>query len=267
MLARLQHPLCVLNITDELTRECHDLEYRKDLLSVLILKDNHGSVLVNGADVYVEGHALCFLTHYQPVVFSGMPLGGASVIQFNADVFCIQQHDSEIGCNGTLFNSIYEPPILNVTTDQLSIFNAIVQQMLYELSANKAGRLDMLECYIKQILVHAVRIKRSRPACSIRADAGNDVTRMSEFRQLVGEHYRNERKLKFYADNLHVSESYLYKLVKRSTGRNFTELLGDRLLLDAKSQLFVTNDTVKEISYELGFNDPAYFNRFFKKQC
>jgi len=266
MLAKLQHKVCVLNITDELSRECTGPEYRKDLLSIIIFKDTCRHLQVNGADVHIEGNALCFLTHYQPVIFDSLPVLNALVVQFNADVFCIQKHDSEVGCNGTLFNSLYDPPVLHISNDQLRLFNNIVQQMLQELKSTRTGSLDMLESYLKQFLVHAVRIKKSTPDKAV-TNVQSEEHRMQQFRQLVGMHYRTERKLGFYAAKLHVSESCLHKLVKKCTGRNFTCLMSDRLLLDAKSLLFVTNDTVKEIAYELGFNDPAYFSRFFKKLC
>ncbi len=267
MLAKLQHQVCVLNITDELSRECEGHEYKKGLLSIIILQDMHTHIQVNGADVHIDGNALCFLTHYQPVIFDGEHACRPIIIQFNADVFCIQKHDSEIGCNGTLFNSLYDPPVLHISSEQLNVFNSIVQQMLHELKSTRTGGLDMLESYLKQFLIHAVRIKKVTSCNKTHTDVQNDELRMLQFRKLVGEYYRDERKLGFYADSLHVSESYLHKLVKKFTGRNFTCLMSDKLLLDAKSLLFVTNDTVKEISYELGFNDPAYFSRFFKKLC
>lgn len=268
MLAKLQHPVCVLNITDQANKECNGPQYRKDLLSIVIIKNMHGHLFVNGANVMAKGNLLCFLTHFQPIVFTILPKQRPIIIQFNADLFCIQKHDAEIGCNGILFNNMYEPPVIRVTDTELEIFTSIVQQMIEELQTGRTGNVDMLESYIKQFLVHAVRIKKAEGTNKIKADStSSDNIRMQEFRELIEEHYREERKLKFYAAHLHLSESGLHKLVTRCTGRTFTELISDKLMLDAKSQLFISNDPVKQISYDLGFTDPAYFTRFFKKQC
>lgn len=266
MNAALQHPLCVLNITDELQNEFEGAEYRKDLLTIMIFEDVATDILINHADVSIKGNALCFLTHFQPVVVTDLPEGRCTLIQFNADMFCIQKHDAEIGCNGILFNCMYEPPVLHITNEQLQQFRNILQQMHSEIAGRNTGSIDMLESYLKQFLVHAVRIKKAKGENRAK-DVYAEHIRIMQLRQLIDKHYKEGRKLKFYADQLCLSESGLHKIIVKYTGKTFTELLYDKLLTDAKAQLFVTDDSIKEICYDLGFSDPAYFNRFFKKQC
>lgn len=263
----LQHASCLLNITDELIDECSGKEYRKNLLSIIILENSCNKILVNGTNVNVSAHTILFLSHYQPLVFSDSIHRDATIIQFNAELFCIQKHDAEIGCNGILFNCTFGPPVIYVSGEQLQLFYAIVNEMILEIQQGKTGNIDMLECYLKQFMIQAVRIKKSNPGKTTDTGTTPDYLRIIELQQLINRYYIDERKLGFYADRLHMSESGLHKLIKKFTGRNFTELLSEKLILNAKSQLFTSNDSVKEICYELGFRDPAYFNRFFKKQC
>jgi len=68
-----------------------------------------------------------------------------------------------------------------------------------------------------------------------------------------------------YAEMLHITPRHLNRLVSESIGKTTTRLIGERVVLEAKRILFYSDDTIARISEELGFNDPAYFSRLFKK--
>jgi YesN/AraC family two-component response regulator len=55
--------------------------------------------------------------------------------------------------------------------------------------------------------------------------------------------------------------------VKASFSRTLTELIAERIIIEAKRELYLTNKSVKEIAYTLGYDDEYYFSRFFKKQA
>lgn len=88
----------------------------------------------------------------------------------------------------------------------------------------------------------------------------------AEFLQLVEIHFREHHSPEFYASNLNVSRSYLRKISRQAFGLSPKNCVYARLMLEScvlfeNSQLNVT-----EIASSLGFDDPAYFSRFFKKQ-
>ncbi|MDQ1089681.1 AraC family transcriptional regulator [Siphonobacter sp. SORGH_AS_1065] len=83
--------------------------------------------------------------------------------------------------------------------------------------------------------------------------------------QLLEENYKIEKLVTFYADRLHITPNYLTILCKKHLNLSAGELIHNRLLLEAKRLLQITDRSVKEISYELGFEDLAYFSNFFKK--
>ncbi|MCB0700073.1 MAG: helix-turn-helix domain-containing protein [Chitinophagales bacterium] len=264
MHAKLHHSVCVFNITDDMSTVFSAGEYRHDLLSILMLQDADNTVIVGNSEIHIKGDALCFLTHNQPLVTAEDLRGECTVIQFNADVFCIQKHDAEVGCNGILFNNLYEPPILAVDRDQLNSFMDIAQRMVVEVEQRNTCCVDMLESYLKQFLISAVRIKKAEQG-ALKEAQYVEHDKMQQLRQLMDKHYKEQRKLSFYADKLCLSESAIHKLTHKHWGKSFIAILSEKLIMDAKSLLFLTNDTVKEICYDLGFNDPAYFTRFFKK--
>jgi AraC family transcriptional activator of pobA len=88
---------------------------------------------------------------------------------------------------------------------------------------------------------------------------------MARFSELVEKHFRDNMAIAGFAEALHVSESRLRNVCLASTGQSPIQLIHDRIVLEAKRQLHYTNSPVSEIAYALGFEDPAYFTRFFSR--
>ncbi|SNT36840.1 transcriptional regulator, AraC family [Noviherbaspirillum humi] len=88
----------------------------------------------------------------------------------------------------------------------------------------------------------------------------------SRFSQLIEQHYAEHRPLSFFAAELGITAAHLNALCRQTVGRSPLELLHERVLLEAKRSLVYSAMTVSVISDRLGFSDPAYFTRFFRKQ-
>ena len=86
-----------------------------------------------------------------------------------------------------------------------------------------------------------------------------------KFKQMLPQYVRQQKRPSFYANELCISGVYLNEVVKKSTGMTPSEWINIAILLEAKRLLRSTALTVKEIAHELGFQDHAYFSRFFKK--
>lgn len=86
-----------------------------------------------------------------------------------------------------------------------------------------------------------------------------------EFLSLVERHYVHHLGVSDYAEKLSLSPNYLNALCKKELGTPAVKLIQERMLLEAKRLLYSTSLSIKEISAGLNFEDPAYFNRFFKK--
>lgn len=88
---------------------------------------------------------------------------------------------------------------------------------------------------------------------------------MALFSELLERRFRDNQTVAALARALHVSESRLRSVCLASTGQSPIQLIHARILLEAKRQLHYTNSPVSEIAYALGFDDPAYFTRFFSR--
>jgi AraC family 4-hydroxyphenylacetate 3-monooxygenase operon regulatory protein len=92
-----------------------------------------------------------------------------------------------------------------------------------------------------------------------------DVTIFHNFNHLVENQYHQHWALSQYADNIGISVSRLNDICRRVSGLSSKKIIIDRLMQEARRHLQFTPKSVSEIGYDLGFRDPAYFARFFRK--
>jgi len=85
------------------------------------------------------------------------------------------------------------------------------------------------------------------------------------FCQMIEEDYAQQQPVEQYAARLGITPAYLNVLCRQFVGQSALELIHQRLVLAAKRNLVYTSMTISVVSYTLGFSDPAYFTRFFKR--
>ena len=114
------------------------------------------------------------------------------------------------------------------------------------------------------VLVCAARALH-QPEGDTSAAASARAALVARFRERVETHLRMGLKISQYAKALHVTPAQLRAATLEVTGKPPMRVLEERMLLEAKRTLTYTNMSVAEIAYYLGFSDPAYFSRFFRK--
>jgi len=89
--------------------------------------------------------------------------------------------------------------------------------------------------------------------------------RLVDVRKLIEKYYKEQRQVEFYARKMDLSAKRLNEIARELSGRTITQLIHRRLLLEAKREIISQTKTIHTISDELGFENPSYFSRFFKK--
>lgn len=87
----------------------------------------------------------------------------------------------------------------------------------------------------------------------------------SRFSHLINRDFMKQRTVENYAEELGITAPYLNNLCRQLVHKNALQLIHERVALEAKRNLIYTVQSVSQIAYGLGFNDPAYFSRFFKR--
>ena len=85
-----------------------------------------------------------------------------------------------------------------------------------------------------------------------------------EYSELVMKHYHEWHHVSDYAEALRITVPHLCSTIKQASGRTAGELIAEAILTDAKAQLKLSSTPIKEIAMSLGFDNVAFFNRFFK---
>lgn len=133
-----------------------------------------------------------------------------------------------------------------------------------EFRAHHVGRASAISAQVTLLLVTAARLT----AASGGAGQGQtpDVRLLARLRHLIDERFRDHWPVERYADALGVTAARLNAACRRVTGCSTLQLVHARVMLEAKRSLIYTSLGMAEIGYALGFEDPAYFSRFFAKR-
>jgi AraC-like DNA-binding protein len=135
-----------------------------------------------------------------------------------------------------------------------------VFQLLIEEYEKKEMQLVMVKALLKVFLLKLIQLKEEH---FTRQDINEK--RIYEFMLLLEMNYLNERTADFYAGKLGLSAKRLNQILKEKLNKTAMQLIHDRVLLEAKRQIIHSENTIKEIAFNLGFKDSSYFSRFFKQ--
>jgi AraC family transcriptional regulator, transcriptional activator of pobA len=142
---------------------------------------------------------------------------------------------------------------------------AVGTMLLREFERSAAGRPIALRGLLAALLANVLRLVRSGPQYPSQSAAQREL--VARFRQRLEEHVRDHAGVSTYADALGVSSVSLRRACLAVTGQAPVELIQSRRVLEAERQLRYTSMTISQVAYYLGFDDPAYFSRFFTRRA
>jgi AraC-like DNA-binding protein len=162
-------------------------------------------------------------------------------------------------------------PIFFPDDKHVAFISDIFEKMLEEVQSTYANKYDVLRMYIDLLLHEALKIQPANQFTKI-AKASSRITNL--FLELLERQFpiddpAQTLRLKTahdFALHLSVHVNHLNRAVKEVTGKTTTECIAERLVQEARMLLLHTNWNISEIAYSLGFEYPAYFNNFFRKQ-
>jgi AraC family transcriptional activator of pobA len=188
---------------------------------------------------------------------------------------------NKAGKNGELISfkpSMLEEEDKDFLLDLFRIFNVQGEFSCLRLEADSARELgdiyrimegeytrednfEMMKALLKVFLLKLISVKALE-------FTGHDThqKRVYEFLMLLESNFQTVTNIDFYAGKLGISSKRLNQILKEKLDKTGTQIIHDRIILEAKRRIIHTEVTIKEIAYDLGFSDRPYFSRFFKKQ-
>jgi AraC-like DNA-binding protein len=161
-------------------------------------------------------------------------------------------------------------PVFQLTPAEAARATALFDQMHEELASDYAHKYDLLRAYVLELLHLGQKRQPSttlHPAHSAAARLSSRFVELLErqFPLTTPQQRVQLRTAKDFADALAVHVNHLNKVLKDSTGRTTTDLIGGRLAQEAKALLRQVDWTLWEIADSLGFVDVAHFSHFFRR--
>jgi YesN/AraC family two-component response regulator len=248
----------------------HDNSYfdhlqRNNYYSLIWVKEGSGKLKTNFSEYDFEENTLVSFAPYQPFMFSSTLVKGVA-IYFHSDFFCIHRHQTEVTCNGVLFNNIYQTPFFQVDETLEDTLDKVIERIKAEIKRPGLAQYELLISLMKIFLISASRAKAQQQPDSIPSTTGTkDPVILQNLKEAIEKDFRSKHTPQDYAVQPNITPNALAKITKAHFNKTLTNLIAERIIIEAKRELYLTNKSIKEVAYELGYDDEYYFSRFFKK--
>jgi AraC-like DNA-binding protein len=247
-----------------LTDTCFNRVQRSRYYSIIWVESGSGTVKYEFNEHPFSASSLLFFVPYQPFSFIKSHDLTGTRLHFSPDFYCIERHSSEVSCSGVLFNTIYDRPVVCLNAKQSPGILSILLELQRELALQTPPNAEYLRAYLKILLIQALRVKQLQR--ELREPLAESAQHhLAQLPSLIETHFRTHKRSSDYATMLNISTATLTKLAKTHFERTVTQLIHQRIIVEAKRELFFTDKMIKQISFELGYSDEFYFSRLFKK--
>ncbi|WP_136466484.1 helix-turn-helix domain-containing protein [Flagellimonas onchidii] len=253
----------ILGLTDDIKNDNQRFTSTANTIKFLWNRNQEPlTIIVDDLELELNPNQLVTVTYLQHVSFSKTKLPLAAIL-FNREFYCISDHDSEVSCNGILFFGTQDLPIITVPDEQMNRFNLWFDVFVEEFSTPDNIQGDMLQMLLKRLIIMSTRLAKEQ--LIVKSLKNDQVDVIRKFNYLVDMHYKTKRKVSDYAEMLFKSPKTLSNLFSIYNQKPPQQIILERLALEAKRLIHFTDKQNQEIAFDLGFNDPAHFSRFFKK--
>ncbi|OOQ59520.1 helix-turn-helix domain-containing protein [Mucilaginibacter pedocola] len=240
---------------------------RNNYFTLILITSGEGVAKVDFCDYAFNENTLFAFYPYQPFMLQSRSGLRGVAIQFHHDFFCIYRHHKEIANNGLLFNNVYEQPFVRVNDGcRATMFN-LIDGIANELKSDSFRKDEALVSYLKLLLVMATRMKLDQQSVQeVETANGKQLMLIQNLKNAIEDNFREKHSASEYADLLHLTPTSLARATKSHFNKTLSDLITERIIIEAKRELYLTDKTVKEIAYELGYDDEYYFSRVFKSK-
>lgn len=246
-------------------RELVSQPHRADFYHIFWFKHGPPEHLVDFKPVRNLHNSFLFVNKDQVQIFQKGAKVTGMVLLFTDSFFTKSNDDIQFLKSSILFNDMLDTAVIKHSgrsNDLVDCFNTIVKEL-----AEKEDKYtyDILQNLLHTFLLRSERELRRLGYQEIKKGADLDYTTL--FRDLLNIHYKSLKSVQGYAGQISISEKRLTNATTKTMGKTPKDLIDERVMLEAKRLLIHTNNSIKEIGYELGFEEPTNFIKYFRKHA
>lgn len=243
----------------QLKQKISGVPHRTDFYEIVLIESGESVQTVDFTPIkMVEGQML-FIGRNQVVTFDTSLSYSGKIILFT-DIF-FNRCDCEIRLlrQINLFNPFTVNTPISISEKLKTLFGLMEQEFHF---THDTFQADLIHNLLNAFLIESARqsLQKANPL------KNQNYSTALQFAELVEQHYRSLRKVNDYLDLIGITAKPLSKALQATIGKTPKQYIDDRILLEAKRLLVYSNETIKEITFMLGFEEPTNFSKFFREQ-
>ena len=234
--------------------------YRHDCFMILWVRQGSGMYQIDMCKYEIKADTLYFLAPGQIDLLQASDDIEGHVISFTNEFLNLYENNFDLLFNTGLYYTLPYSPFIKVQGEMIEEMESMVHKMMKEFQGVHRLKTEVLRGTLKLFLIYLIR-QDENAAYSYPTKKFELVKR---FLVLLEKGFATKKLVTDYADELAVTPSYLNIIVKKVSGFPASFHIQQRIIMEAKRQAFYADMTMKEIAYELGFDDIAHFSKYFK---
>lgn len=237
---------------------------------IIWFKKGHGKHFVDFKAYDVFENAIFFIAKNQVHYFDQQTDYEGVLIHFSELFLGHSDNGIDFLVKRNLFNNPYQTPSCCIGHETEHLLEEYIRLIETEL-ANDGGfaREELLRAYLKAFLIQVQRRKNDfeKKDSETPFELDEKRTQLIHFINLIDENYNKGLTVSEYADLMHISTRTLSDLTNQTLNKTPSLMIQERIILEAQRLLLHSNLNVNQIGYRLGFDDPSYFVKYFKKHA
>ncbi len=237
--------------------------HRTGFYHILWFQKGNPTHLVDFNPVKIKPNTILFLNKDTVQRFDKKGGFDGKAILFTDNFFCKTETDTKYLRSSILFNDLFSVSQIQISKTA-SLFADLFKLMEKELENEKdISQSDILKNLLHNFLLLSERERRKQDFTEIKK--GDDLDYVLLFKDLLETNYRKLKQVSNYAKKISVTEKRLNQATSKILDKSPKQMIDERVMLEAKRLLAHTNESVKEIGFDLGFDEPTNFIKYFRK--
>lgn len=238
-----------------------ELPKRQDYYQVIWLKKGNLLLEIDFTEYNLKDNTLSFIAPCQQIRIKSYHTIEGDIVKFTPDFFLSTQSNRHSLMHFPFFCPIDASPYIIINEHDSIEIEWNLKKISEEYDSNRYKKNELLILYIHALLINSQRLFKieSGRISSIHMDL------VLDFKQLVDDNHHRISSVSNYANMLSVTPKYLNEASKVVLGKKASEVISNRIFLEAKRLLSYSTLNVSEVATKLNFNDLSYFTKFFKK--
>ncbi|WP_432412756.1 helix-turn-helix domain-containing protein [Rasiella sp. SM2506] len=251
-----------LTLTDFSCAEGRGLLNGHEFYKIIWAKEEVNSILIDGCAYTFGKNQLIFCTPLNTIEMSHEHNALISIV-FNREFYCIRDNDEEVSCNGLLFYGSSSPMVIMLDDTEKKLFKEIYTIVEEELLKENRSQGEMLRVMLKRLIIKSTRLIETKFGAPEGTLDRKETIRA--FNVLVEKNFRTHHKVTDYATLLKKSPKTVSNVFSEYSDTTPLQHINERIILEAKRLLLYSNNSIKDISKIIGYNNASHFSNFFKK--